>query len=62
MIYPQGITRDDAEVMLKLVFSAFCITYLLFHGSDTRLKETIVSSAFFGWRRNWLLCFWSAMG
>jgi len=29
-----------------LVFCAFCIIYLLFHGSDTRLNETIVSSAF----------------
>ncbi len=29
-----------------LVFCAFCISYLLFRGSDTRLNETIVSSAF----------------
>ncbi len=29
-----------------LVFCAFCIIYLLFHGSDTRLNETIVNSAF----------------
>lgn len=29
-----------------LVFCAFCIIYLLFYGSDTRLNETIVNSAF----------------
>jgi hypothetical protein len=29
-----------------LVFCAFCIIYLLFRGGDTRLNETIVSSAF----------------
>ncbi len=30
-----------------LVFCAFCIIYLMFHGSDTRLNESIASSAFF---------------
>lgn len=29
-----------------LIFCAFCISYLMFRGSDTRLNETIVNSAF----------------
>ena len=29
-----------------LMFCAFCIIYLMFYGSDTRLNESIVSSAF----------------